>query len=228
MGALLKILVILLALAGGGGAYVYTSYVKPLSALQVQPAGVEPISMDPMVLRVSVDIVNPGKPVRLPGADMNLYIGDKFIGKGKLSSEVVQSGSTRLYADITLDKDAMMEIMGTSGGEQQMFVDGTLYLKVLSFNLKVPIPRVPVPGGLDISALAAGEASALAEIMPLLMEYRGQKLGDVLVSEDFKRKYKERTGEDLTEAEIQEIIQTFGKEALDKTIDELMAGGYMQ
>lgn len=225
---MLKILVILLVIAGGGGAYVYTSYVKPLSALQVQPAGVEPISMDPMVLRVSVDIVNPGKSVRLPGADMNLYIGDKFIGKGKLSSQVVQSGSTRLHADITLDKDAMMEIMGTFGGEQQMFVDGTLYIKVLSFNLNVPIPRVPVPGGLDISALAAGEAPALSEIMSLLMEYRGQKLGDVLASDDFKRKYRERTGKDLTEAEVRELVRAFGKEALDKTIEELMAGGYMQ
>lgn len=228
MGSLLKVLVILLILAGGGGAYVYTSYVKPLSALQVQPAGMEPVSMEPLVLRVSVDIVNPGKPVRLPGADLNLYLGDKLIGKGSLPSEVVQSGSTRLHTDITIDKNALMELIGSASGQEQVYVEGTLYLKVLSTTVKVPIPKLPVPGGFDMSMLAGGGTSTLSDIMPLLMEYRGQKLGDVLASDDFKKKYRQRTGKDLTDVDVQELLKVFGADAVNKNIDELITAGYQQ
>ncbi len=224
MGTLLKILLVLLLLGGGTGVYAYASYVKPLSTLQLQPVGVEPVSIEPLVLRISVDVVNPGGSIRLPGADLNLYLGDSLIGNGKLPGEVVEPGTTRLQVEITIDKE-INELLTLAGEERQLSVDGTLYIKVFSFTLRIPIPRVPVPGEMDISALVGGEALDVAEIMPLLLEYRGQKLGDVLASQDFKQKYKERTGKDLTDAEIQEIIRTFGEESLDKTIDELLTVG---
>jgi hypothetical protein len=227
MGTLLKILLILLLIGGGTGVYAYTSYIKPMSALQLQPVGVEPVSIEPLVLRVSVDVVNPGSPIKLPGADLNLYMGDSQIGTGKLPSELVETGTTRLHVEITIDKE-MSELLALAGGESQLFVDGTLYLDILSFTLRVPIPRVPVPGEMDVSALAGAQAPALTDILPLLLEYRGQKLGDVLASSDFKQKYKERTGEELTEAKKQEILRMLGAESLDKTIEELLAGGLSQ
>jgi hypothetical protein len=221
MGALFKVVVILLILVGAGGAYAYTSYVKPLSALQLHPAGMEPVSINPLIIRVSVDIVNPGKSVRLPGADLNLYAGEKLIGKGTLPGGIIPSGSTRLQAEITIDK-GIEELTGLSSGREELSVDGTLSFNVLSFNVKVPVPRVPVPGGLDIASLAGGEAPDVSEILPLLQENRGQKLVDALASDNFRRKYKEKTGKELTETKIQELMKLFGEEAMNKTIGEIM------
>jgi LEA14-like dessication related protein len=221
MGAISKIILLILVFAGIGGVYAYTSLVQPLSKMQIQPGEVEPVSLEPLVLQLSVDIVNPGKPVKLPGASINLYLNDARVGTGTLPGAVIGEGSTTLHAEITLDKSAA-EFASLAVGQPGVSIDGTLFFKVLSFNVKVPIPKVPVPGGLDIAAFAGGDTSGLPEILGLLSENPGLKLGEALSSGEFLAKFKEKTGTELTVAKIQELKQLLGEGAMNKTADELL------
>lgn len=220
MGAISKIIVILLVLVGIGGVYAYTALVKPLSKLQVQPGEIEPVSLEPLVLRLSLDVVNPGKPVKLPGATLNLYLGDERVGTGSLPSTVIQEGPSTLLSDITLDN--LTELASLAGKEQSLSIDGALFFKVLSFDVRVPIPRVPIPGGLDLTAFAGGEAAQFTEILLLLKENPDLKVGEALDSEEFLEKFKEKTGKELTETKIQELKQLLGEACLNKTVDELL------
>ncbi|MDP6460097.1 MAG: hypothetical protein QF673_01705 [Candidatus Hydrothermarchaeota archaeon] len=221
MGVLSKIILIFLVLAGIGGVYAYTSLVKPLSKLQVQPGEIEPVSLEPMVLQISLEVVNPDKPLKLPGATLNLYLEDELVGTGSLPNTVIQVGPSRLVSKIHLDKD-LIELASIAGEETSLSIDGTLLFKVLSFDVKIPIPRVPVPGGLDFIALAGGEASQSMEILRLLKKTPNLKMGDALVSEAFLEKLKEKTGNELTDTKIQELKQLLGTAALNKTVDELL------
>jgi len=221
MEVLSKIILLLLVLAGVSGVYAYTALVKPLSKLQVQPAEIEPVSLDPLVLQLSMDIVNPGKPIKLPGATLNLYMGNELVGTGSLPGTVIKEGSSRLVSKITLNK-SMTELASLAGGKSSLSIDGTLLFKVLSFNVRIPIPKVPVPGGLDLAALAGGEAVQLTEILPLLKENPNLKIGEALGSGQFLTKFKEKTGKELTDTQIQKLKQFLGEAALNKTADELL------
>jgi LEA14-like dessication related protein len=218
MGAISKIVLILIVFAGISGAYAYTSIVQPLSKMQIQPGEVEPVSLEPLVLQLSVDIVNPGKPVKLPGATLNLYLDGELVGTGSLPSTVINAGSSTLLSEITLDK-SLIELASTAGEGTSISIDGTLFFKVLSFDVKIPIPKVPVPGGLDFATSAGGGTAQLMDILPLLQETPNLKLGEALESGEFLSKFKEKTGKELS---VQELKQFLGEAALNKTADELL------
>lgn len=220
MGAISKIIIVLLVLVGIGGVYVYTSLVQPLSKMQIQPGEIEPVTLEPLVLRLSLDVTNPGESVKLPGANLNLYLDGSRVGTGSLQNAVIKPGLNTLHSDITLDK-GLEELLALAGAEPSLSIDGTLNFQVLSFSVRIPIPRLPVPGGIDLQALAGGGASEVMEILPLLRENPKLKIGEALDSKDFLDKFASRTGKELTQPKIQELKQILG-ENLNQTAEELL------
>ncbi|MFQ6136309.1 MAG: hypothetical protein ACE5PM_03915 [Candidatus Hydrothermarchaeales archaeon] len=205
------------------GVYAYFAVVKPLMNLEVEPQSVELVSLDPLAFALPLNVINRGGEAVLPGASLNLYIEEVYVGSGSIPSTPLPSGATKtIVAQIIVSQDiATLNEILSSKPSVSAKVDGTLHAKVLFLSLNIPIPKVPVPVPLDTSTMTV--ATKVVSILPVLKEHSDEPVREAIESEEFMRKVREKTGMDVTPEEAKNLVEDYlGEEAMDMTIEEAM------
>ncbi|MFQ5974827.1 MAG: hypothetical protein ACE5J5_00730 [Candidatus Hydrothermarchaeales archaeon] len=220
-----KVLFLILLLLGAFGVYTYFAMVKPLMSLEVEPQNIEMRSLDPLEFSLAVNVKNNGGgDATLPGATLNLYVENIYVGTGVVKPTTVPAGNLKVVnARIAVSQDIIrLTKLLSSRTAVNAQIDGTLHAKILFLSLNIPVPKVPVPVPIDTSELA--QATQIASILPLLQEHKGESIAEVLESDDVLKEIEEKTGKEVTPEEAKELAgQYLGEEAIeDMTVDEAL------
>ncbi|MFQ5887659.1 MAG: hypothetical protein ACE5HY_03060 [Candidatus Hydrothermarchaeales archaeon] len=216
---------VIFLLLGAFGVYTYFAMVKPLMGLEVEPQNIEISSLDPLEFSLAVNIKNNGGgDATLPGATLNLYVENIYVGTGIIKPTTVPAGNLKVInVRIAVSQDiAKLSQLLSSRTAVNAQIDGTLHAKILFLSLNIPVPKVPVPVPIDTSELAS--ATQVASILPILQEHKGETVAEALESEDVLKKMEEQTGKEVTPDEAKELAgQYLGEENIDDmTIDEAL------
>ena len=201
-------LFLIFLLLGAFGVYAYFAMVKPLMGLEVEPQDIEMRSLDPLEFSIAVNVKNNGgADATLPGATLNLYVENIYVGTGIVKPTTVPAGSVKvLNVRITVSQDiARLSSLFSSRAAVNAQIDGTLHAKILFLNLNIPIPKVPVP--IETSELAS--ATQIASILPILQEHKDETIAEALKSEEVLNKIEEATGQEITAEEAQALAEQY-------------------
>lgn len=221
----LTALILIFLLMGAFGVYAYFSMIKPLMGLEVEPQNIEMQSLDPLEFSLAVNVKNNGgSDATLPGATINLYVEDIYVGTGIIKPKTVPAGGLSVInARITVgqEMERLTKLLSSRKAVNAQ-IDGTLHAKIIVLTLNIPIPKVPVPVPIETTELAS--ATQVASILPILQEHKGETVAETLESEDVLQKIQEKTGKEITAEEAKELAgQYLGEAAIeDMTIEEAM------
>ncbi len=201
--------------------YAFLTVIRPLMGLEIQPQGVEPISLSPVVLDVVVSIVNPGGATELPGANINLYLNDAYVGSGAIDRIRLDAGESRsLNVRISLDK-SLPEVMLMVQGPAKLKIDGKLETRFIP----IPIPKIPIPVPMDLNQFISSQESpiaAMSTIMEVMEDNPEITIEEALENEDIIKKIEEEKGVELTEEEIEELKGSIPLELQGKSLEEIL------
>jgi len=203
-------LFLIFLLLGAFGVYAYFVMVKPLMGLEVEPQDIAMRSLDPLEFSIAVHVKNNGgSDATLPGAALNLYVENTYVGRGIVKSTTVPAGSVKvLNARITVSQDiARLNSLLSSRAAVNAQIDGTLHAKILFLNLNIPIPKVPVPVPIETSELAS--ATQVASMLPILQEHKDETITEALKSEEVLNKIEEAIGQEITAEEAQSLAEQY-------------------
>jgi len=219
VGLLFSIIGVMISLFG---VYTFLTVIRPMMGLDIQPQGVEPVSLSPLVVDIMLSASNPGNAVELPGADINLYLNDEFMGSGNLEKVTIAAGAKKtIKVRISIVKP-LTDVLSLTNPQQELTVDGKIHTKFFP----IPIPRVPLPAPFELSQLISPEVAPANSELPLLMaiaeENPEMTIEEALENEEVIAKIQEQKGIDLTAEELEEIKQDLPPDLQGKSMDELL------
>ncbi len=219
IGLLFSIIGIIISLFG---AYTYFTIIRPVMGLDIQPQGVEPVTLTPLVLDVVISAYNPGGAAEIPGAEINLYLNDEYLGSGTLDRVRLGAGEKKnLRVRVSIDRP-LSDVMALTNRQQTVKIDG----KIDTRFFPIPIPRVPLPIPFELSQLISPEIAPDNSELPLILA-AGQEnpeltIEEALEKDDVIAKLEEQRGEELSEEQIEELIQSIPLELQGKSVAEIL------
>jgi hypothetical protein len=205
---------VIVVLAVFGVAYLYLGVIKPLQGLEVQPRGMEPVSLSPLTLDGTIDIHNPGKETSIPKIDLDLYIDDTLIGSGVVPEMAVPAGSTRSIRVTFTSGMSITDIILLLQGREQVSVK--VGGKIHSRPIAIPIPRLPVPVDTTqlLGSLNVLEGSPVVALLSTLEENPDLTVAEALESGEFIAGFEKELGRDITDQEIAQLKDFFEKQGI--------------
>jgi hypothetical protein len=224
MSVLKKIFLLFLALIVIGGSfavYTYLTIVKPVMSLDIQPQGVEPVTLMPVVLDIVMSVSNPSSDAVIPGADINFYLNGEYAGSGHLDSTLIKAGEKKtIRIRVAISKPLSEIIAMSKAGPVSMEIDGKLKTKFFP----IPIPRISIPAPLDLSQIipSGGTEYDLPLLLAAIEENPDMTVEEALENEDVIRKMEEQIGQELTDEQINEIKRSIPPEVKNKSIEDIL------
>ncbi|MEE9594446.1 MAG: hypothetical protein V3V92_03505 [Candidatus Hydrothermarchaeales archaeon] len=219
IGLLFSIIGIIISLFG---AYTYFTIIRPVMGLDIQPQGVEPVTLSPLVLDVVLSAHNPGEATEIPGAEINMYLNDEYLGSGTLDKVRIGAGEKKtLRVRVSIDRP-LSDVLALTNRQQTVKIDG----KIETRFFPIPIPRVPLPIPFELSQLVSSEVAPDNSKLPLILaaaqEDPEMTIEEALENEEVIAKIEEQERTQLTEEKIEELKQSIPSELQGKSVAEIL------
>ncbi len=219
IGLLFSIIGIIISLFG---AYTYFTIIRPVMGLDIQPQGIEPVTLAPLVLDIVLSAYNPGGVAEIPGAEINMYLNDEYLGSGSLNRVRLEAGEKKnLRVRVSIDRP-LSDVVALTNRQQTVKIDGLIETKLFP----IPIPRIPLPIPFELSQLVSPEIGADNSELPLILaaaqEDPEMTIEEALENEDVIAKIEEQEGTQLTEEQIEGLKQSIPPELQGKSVAEIL------